>query len=132
VSRPSNLTGFVRDALGCGCPPEVLADIRASRLTLPGLSVVAGTRLDVGGRLLVYILVAAGDQGDVDATAAVALAAGLGERDRDGFNRFRLVVAAAQPERVANPVVDACLAAGLPRGRVHLHVVPLSALPELG
>jgi hypothetical protein len=60
--EPSALARFVRDVLGCGCPEEILRSITVDRGHLvPGLDVEV-TRLDVGGRLLVYVVPAAAAQ----------------------------------------------------------------------
>ena len=128
--RGEGATRFVREVLGCGCPEEVLRSIRADRGRLvPGLDVEV-TRIDAGGRLLVYV-VPAGAAERLETVIAAAVEAGAGERDRRGFNRFRLVIAADDSAAI-EPRARAAFAACEPRDeRAHLHVVPLGELRAL-
>jgi hypothetical protein len=129
--EPSALARFVRDVLGCGCPEEILRAIRVDRGRLvPGLDVEV-TRLDVGGRLLVYVVPAAAAQ-PLPALVAAAVEAGVSERDRRGFNRFRLVLAADSPAALERPARDALAACERRDERVHLHVVSSAELSALG
>jgi len=119
------LRRFVRDTLGCGCPDEVLDAIRCERTSSPP---VTRWRLDVGGRLLVWIVDEA--RSTIGETVAACLRAGVEERDRLGFNRFRLVVAGHDPqlERSARAAFDSMRHAD---DRVHLHVLYPEVLPGL-
>jgi hypothetical protein len=126
--EPSALARFVRDVLGCGCPEEILRLITVDRGHLvPGLDVEV-TRLDVGGRLLVYVVPAAAAQ-PLPALVAAAVEAGVSERDRRAFNRFRLVLAAGSPAALEQPARDALAACGRRDERVHLHVVAVEDCP---
>jgi hypothetical protein len=119
MSSPA-LVHFVRDVLGCGCPDEVLQSTSVEHRPGAG-GEPAITRMDVGGRLLIYIVELAGSQRS-DIVIPAALEAGLADRDRHGFNRFRLVLTTADPtaiEPAARAAFDAC---NLPDDRVHLHV----------
>lgn len=95
---------FTRNCLGCDCPAEVFQHIDCNQgeeapEAPNGLRPVR--RLDIGGRLLVYIAEAAGGDGQKEAlaTALGELAgAGIKDRDSEGFNRFRLVIACPKPE----------------------------------
>jgi hypothetical protein len=78
---------LVRDLLGCSCPDEVFADI-----DLRWRGATRALDLRVGGRLLVHL------RWPVDIpTAEIGLVSWLHEgrvtRDRDGLNRYRLVLA---------------------------------------
>ena len=125
------LAGFVRDVLGCGCPEEVLRSITVDRSRpILGLDVEVA-RLDVGGRLLVYVVPAPASR-KLRSVVAAAVEAGISERDRRSFNRFRLVLACADPAEVepaARAAFDAC---PRPDERVHLHVVSSAELSVLG
>jgi len=119
----AQLRRFVRDTLGCGCPDEVLAAIEADEVAGPPMP---RWRLDVGGRLLVWVV-----DGDRAAAGVVAacLRAGVEERDRLGFNRYRLVVVGEDPGvgRAARAAFDAGWVAD---GRVHLHLLPPDLVPR--
>jgi hypothetical protein len=121
-----NIEGFVRDALGCACPPAVFGDISLETAPAAFTGIPGARLLAIGGRLLVLLV--------DDAPAGLAshainslLRRGRDLRDAGGFNRFRLVI-------VAPPGCD-------PRGagdsvtpvddRVHLHTLASAQLPAL-
>jgi hypothetical protein len=128
-SRRRAIAAFARDTLGCGCPAEVFAQIQESQLDLPGLP-DPGRRFAIGGRLLVY-LVAPADPEAVLAHLAAWVAMGRAERDAQGMNRLRLVIATDDPEARSGRL-HACFDA-LPEldGRLHLHVLPSGAVAGL-
>jgi hypothetical protein len=120
---------FIRTTLGCGCPKEVLQWIECSHSEAVPEHGLRLTRIDVGGRLLVYVITGeVAPETAADALPAL-LAAGLAERQRTGFNRLRLVVAVDDPEAI-RPVAERAFAAAAPHDdRVHLHVVAVDELP---
>lgn len=109
------LRAFVREQLGCTCPEDVFDTVERGGLDLDGRP--AGTRLVVGGRLLIYVAT-----GPVDAPSVAALA-GAGRRDRDGhgLNRFRLAIA-APPDAASRGALEAAFTgavAGDPKAHLH-------------
>jgi len=90
---------FIRDTLGCKCPPELFQDLteevelsggplyEAFSLTDKSLSPLIDRVFSVGGRLLVVVT-----RSFEKETVLRFLEAGKGVRDQMGFNRFRLVV----------------------------------------
>jgi hypothetical protein len=119
---------FVRQTLGCGCPEEVLDSIRCES----GLLQETGhsrLRLDVGGRLLVWIL--AVDEGEqrLGGVIVTAIRQGRAERDGAGFNRFRLVLACDAPAAIGAAAEAAFASLHDLDDRVHLHVVAAEDLP---
>ena len=122
------LIRFVRDVLGCGCPDEVLQSITVGRgRWVPAIEAEI-TRLDVGGRLLVYVVEPAGAE-PLTTVVSGAVAAGLADRERHGFNRFRLVLATGDPAAIKAAAREAFEACNLPDERVHLHVVAVEDCP---
>jgi hypothetical protein len=124
----SALAGFVRDVLGCGCPEDLLRAIHVDRGRLVHGLDAEVMRLDVGGRLLVYVVPAVATQ-PLPTVVAAGVEAGISERDGRSFNRFRLVLACANPAEVepaARAAFDAC---PRPDDRVHLHVVSVEDCP---
>ena len=116
---------FIRDTLGCECPPELFQDLAdevelsdgplygAFSLTDESLLPLMDRVFSVGGRLLVVVT-----RSFERETVLRFLEAGKGVRDQMGFNRFRLVVMAPDGQ-------DETLAA-MPAhfdDRVHLHFV---------
>ena len=63
----AELQHFVRDTLGCGCPDKVLEWIECSVTDAAPAHDIRLFRMDVGGRLLVYVI----ESGDECCTVAV-------------------------------------------------------------
>ena len=123
------LRHFIRSTLGCGCPEETLQWIECSHSHGAPAHDLRLTRIDVGGRLLVYVIES--DLGPDAAAAAVpaVVASGLVERARGGFNRLRIVVAGSDPDAL-RPLATAHFAASAPcDDHLHLHVVAIEDLP---
>jgi len=109
---------LVRDVLGCRCPEDVFEDVECREN--PGF--LCGTplryKISVGGRLLIYVLEANATLDVIKALPSV-IDDGTAERDRRGFNRFRLVVASDDADRVRTVLGGV----KTPDDRVHLHAV---------
>jgi len=120
-----SVEAFVRDALGCSCPPAVFSDVRLD-CAPAAFTEIPGTRLlAIGGRLLVLLVDSPTDMAVTQINRL--LRQGRDLRDAGGFNRFRLVI-------VAPP---GCDPRALPDGvdladdRVHLHTLAAAQLPAL-
>jgi len=128
-SEVDQLRRFVRHTLGCGCPEEVLRRIdRAPDLELP-VEQGNGVRLDVGGRLLVYLLPAATEESTLRVQLAAAVEAGLADRQRGRFNRLRIVLVSDGVEDIERAARRAFADCHCPDARVHLHVVDTTEVP---
>ena len=119
---------FARETLGCRCEPEVFARVEDASVPLPGLTEIH-RRITVGGRLLIYVAEVS-DAIQAAAHLGAWIATGLSERDRRGLNRLRLVVALDEPTPESVADIEGAFAR-LPDldDRVHLHVVPTTAVP---
>jgi hypothetical protein len=119
---------FVRDRLGCRCPPEVFLNVDLT--TRPG---AAGSdpylRLALGRRLLIHMVNLA-SHGQFAAALARCAQSGLEERDAGGFNRFRLVwVAPDGAAGATTALAEAFAAATGGDARAHLHVLAADQVP---
>jgi len=120
---------FIRSTLGCGCPDEVLEWIECSQSEVDEDNDLRLTRIDVGGRLLVYVIEAERDPSAAAAAVPTVVASGLVERETGGFNRLRVVVATQDPDAI-RPHVETSFAASAPLDdRIHIHVVATDNLP---
>lgn len=123
----SGIERFVRGTLGCGCPDEVFQSIAIRRLpaTADRPPVV---ELLVGSRLLIHVVApptAASANGWLEQLAAN----GRATRDRHGYNRFRLVVAASGGAAPAADLEARFARAAVGDDRMHLHVIAADRLP---
>lgn len=108
---------FVQGTLGCACPEEVF-----DRIAVYADAGEVSHRIRIGGRLLVYILEAS-RAADVSSAVTSALREGVRERDREHFNRLRLVVVSPSPERIAEAVQAAFSGSPARDEKTHLHVL---------
>jgi hypothetical protein len=113
---------FVQRTLGCSCPEEVF-----DRIAVDTGAGEVSHRIRIGGRLLVYILEAS-RASDISSAVAAALQEGVRERDRDHFNRLRLVVVSPSPERIAETAQTAFSSSSARDEKTHLHVLATRAL----
>lgn len=121
------LTSFVRGTLGCECPDEVFSQIVVRLVAADSPSPVK-LAIEVGGRLLIHVI-EEGEAMEDPGLIQEVVEEGVRARDARGFNRFRLVVAAADDADRATlrgrfdavPTRDE---------RTHLHVLPAASIPR--
>ncbi len=119
---------LVRDILGCGCPDDVFENIQVGRPRLfKDWKGPVSLQILVGWRLLVS-LVDAGTLNHITEDCQALLEEGRMFRDKRGLNRFRLVLVGHVESHVVHQLED--LAARVDE-KVHVHVVPLEAMPNV-
>lgn len=126
--NPNDATGierFVQGTLGCQCPDEVFRHVEVGRLPAGGAT---GRRLVIGDRLLIHI-VEAPERPDAPDWLERLAAAGRDERNRRGYNRFRLVVATSTATGDPSALEGRFTRALRADARAHLHVLPADLLP---
>ncbi len=125
----SRLRTFIRSTLGCACPDEFLEWIHCTHTDLDQALDTKLTRIDVGGRLLVYVLEAEDSGQRAEEALPAVIAAATVDRASGCFNRLRIVVATDDPERL-RPDLERRFRESAPLDdRLHLHVVQPSDLP---
>jgi len=116
--RYPEIKRFVQETLGCSCPEDVFNNIDYQKESAG----IPGSRVNVGGRLLIYIITVDGIS-SIQAVINAALAQGVDERDNKGFNRFRLVLVASRPDDLRSLSGQAFDRSGYVDEKTHLHVV---------
>jgi hypothetical protein len=126
-SDQGDIERFVRGTLGCRCPDEVFRTVSVSRLpAVPGRPPVL--QLLIGSRLLIHVAAAPAEPSAAGWLEQLATN-GRAARDRHGYNRYRLVIAAEAPG-CAVAGLEARFARALARDeRAHLHVLDAAQLP---
>ena len=109
---------FVQQTLGCSCPQEVFDQIDYQKAGAGNF----GGKINVGGRLLVYII-SMDEKSGLREVINAALQQGVRERDEKGFNRFRLVLAASRPDELSSLAEQVFARSGEADGKAYLHVV---------
>ena len=120
------IKSFVQHTLGCGCPEEVFGHIDwEENVKSPGT--ISYSRINIGNRLLVYIA-ALGHREKPSKVLPALMANGRQERDRLGFNRFRLVISTDVPEDTGREAAEIFEMSGKDE-KMHLHVIPTRSIP---
>jgi len=109
---------FVQKTLGCSCPENVFKKIVYQKAR----EGILGGKVDVGGRLLIYIITVDGKAG-IQRVVHTALEQGVEERDNKGFNRFRLVLVASRPDALRSTAEQAFDSSEHIDEQTHLHIV---------
>jgi hypothetical protein len=118
MADKGKIKAFVQDVLGCGCGEEVFKIIELRHDEMAGTHY---DRINIGNRLLIYIF-ATDDPVFVGKELAGIVRAGKEERDREGFNRFRLVLSTDEA-RVEIAAMKAYKDLDFADDRTFLHVV---------
>jgi hypothetical protein len=123
----TSIERFVRGTLGCGCPDEVFQHLVVSRLPpIAGRPPIV--QLQVGSRLLIQVVEPLDGAMDSDWIEQLA-ASGRAARDRHGYNRFRLVIAAPAPLSSVRELQECFARAFVGDEKAHLHFVGSEQLP---
>lgn len=131
-ARPATpaLERFVRETLGCTCPADVFDRVRHIPVDTR-IDIGLTRRIDVGGRLLIHVYDIARPDDAIDRMADW-VAEGRAERERQGMNRLRLVIATGRLNPAAMRDIQAAFtAAPFADERVHLHIVDRDAVAAL-
>ena len=115
---------FVQYTLGCGCPEEVFTQIEWEERN-HFQETIYYSRINLGNRLLIYVA-SLGKENPSEVLPAL-MTRGKQERDRLGFNRFRLVIATDVPGD-AGKAADAFETSEKDE-KMHLHVLPTDGIP---
>ncbi|MFA5866367.1 MAG: hypothetical protein WC891_00160 [Actinomycetota bacterium] len=89
---------FVQETLGCGCPEEVFNQIEHMKGEPIEGGLILRDRIVIGRRLLVYIYEDTDGEDVQESVIRTLLTAGVHERNKNSFNRYRLVLLTQTPE----------------------------------
>ncbi|MBL7154744.1 MAG: hypothetical protein ISS79_13600 [Phycisphaerae bacterium] len=118
---------FVQKTLGCNCPEEVFEHIDCRADVNLDAEIALDYEINIGNRLLIFA--ASIDQADsIRPILSQLVRAGIKKRDREGFNRFRLVLLTKRPGRLAKEAFEVFDSLGVDE-KAHLHVI--RRLPDM-
>ena len=122
IPNTAEIKLFVTTQLGCGCPDSVFEQVDYDPAWLLPGSGQPMQRLLIGQRLLIYLL-AIDVATDLPVVLPRLVEVGRLERDRNGYNRLRIVIASTRTEAIR--AVAEGIFAGLAHAdeNVHLHVL---------
>ena len=127
--QTTRLQTFIRSTLGCGCPDEVLEWIQCTHTELTQEEDTRITRIDVGGRLLVWVLEIDGPDQRAEQALPGVIAAAMVDRATGCFNRLRIVVAIDDPEEMTARLERSFTSSAPLDDKGHLHIVSPMDLP---
>ena len=125
-----NIKRFVRQVLGCECPEEVFNHIESTYSIPLDNGIVLHHRINIGNRLLVYVVIAA-SASFVQEALPELVKTGRDERDRKGFNRFRLVLASDKVNEITKVAERTFQTLPCLDDKIHLHVAEKNAVSFL-
>jgi len=122
-----NIKSFVRDILGCTCPEEVFQQIECAENIRIQENLWIAHRIDVGGRLLIYVYNVERPTDIVEDMTKLILH-GQAAKKADGYNRFRLVLISDDKEGIAGHTAQVFDELEKDEN-IHLHVVGEGEFP---
>jgi hypothetical protein len=118
---------FVRQTLGCKCPDEVFRHIDCQYNITLNNNIVLRNKINIGNRLLIYV-VETNDADFVKNKLAVLVSAGKNERETQGFNRLRLVIATDNKNVIGDTAESIFKTLDSTDEKIHLHIILRKAL----
>ncbi len=124
----STIKKFARNVLKCNCPEEVFKTIVCEDNFQIDNSIIVSHKINIGNRLLVYVSVLDEKHGWKSILNELV---NSGERVRNekGFNRFRLVFACTNVDKIKDEL-NASFDRLNKDDKIHLHVIHTSDFPS--
>ena len=119
---------FVKETLGCSCPDEVFEHIELERDINLDNGILLNAKINIGNRLLVYVM-EVNQKGFLQENLHIVVSIGKEERDKRGFNRFRLVLSGEKIDEFEQAAYSIFNGLAMKDEKMHLHLVR-DALPE--
>jgi hypothetical protein len=119
---------FVRETLGCTCPDEVVQHIDCRASVEASVNILLDYEINIGDRLLIFV-VNTDEAGSLELLIPQLVRNGTERRNREHFNRFRLVLLTEEPTDIAEEA-SAIFQFLDTDEKVHLHVVAKDDLAE--
>ncbi|MFX1521257.1 MAG: hypothetical protein ACFFCD_15190 [Promethearchaeota archaeon] len=91
MMKKENIKEFVKETLGCDCPENVFTSIDSQLNVKLNNDILLNSKINIGNRLLIHVI-EVNDSNSIKSNLSTLVSMGKRERDRGGFNRFRLVL----------------------------------------
>ncbi len=119
---------FIKETLGCNCPDEVFEHIELERNINLNNDILINAKINIGNRLLVYVM-EVNKKSFLQNNLHAAVSFGKEERDKRGFNKFRLVLSGERIEEFEQAAYTIFNGLAVKDEKMHLHLVR-DVLPE--
>ena len=130
VVNNKNIKVFVVQTLGCECPNQVFEYIDCQHNVILNNGIPLSVRINIGNRLLIYLL-EIDDTSFIQTNLSALIRLGKDDRDRMGFNRFRLVIFSDNTDRIEHAAHTIFENLVDKDEKVHLHILSKSEFPTL-
>ena len=130
MMRNENIKVFVRQTLGCDCPEKVFEHIDCQHDIKLNNDISLSYKINIGNRLLIYII-EANDSNFVKSNLSTLVYVGKNERDKKGFNRFRLVIVSDKTNEIKQVAHNMFEVLEDKDEKVHLHIFNKNEFPTL-
>jgi len=120
---------FAREVLGCGCPDDVFLDISVEKDPASFAGPPVEFLMKIGGRLMIGVTPESRSDEAANQLQRL-LETGRNLRDREGFNRFRLVFISDDQANMQKSIEKKLNGFSGLDDRVHAHAVRPGSLPH--
>jgi len=121
---------FVRQTLGCECPDQVFEYIDLKRDIKLEKDLILKYKINIGNRLLIYAFEII-DISFLNINLSTLIHVGKSERDKKGFNRFRLVIVTDDKNNVERSAEKLFKVISDVDDKIHLHIIDKGEFPVL-
>jgi hypothetical protein len=122
MSENGKIKTFVRETLGCVCTDEVFKYIRHQDNFQLIDNLLLKNKINIGNRLLIYIVEIDDVKGVIEKVSTL-IHIGKTERDKKGFNRFRLVIMTNNSDTIKQRIEKTFPTLNGVAEKAHLHVI---------
>jgi hypothetical protein len=122
MNKENMIKSFVINKLGCNCPDEVFNIIKWQKDVQIDKNIILNYKINIGNRLLIYIIEIE-DHNFINDNLVKIFMLGIGERNNNKFNRFRLAIISnniAEIDSIAQNILNNL---NIGDQKVHLHVI---------
>jgi len=128
--KNENIKVLVRQTLGCECPEKVFKYIDCQHDIKLNNDILLSYKINIGNRLLIYII-EVNDSNFMKSNLSTLTYMGKNERDKRGFNRFRLVIVTDKTSEIKQVAHTMFRVLEDKDEKVHLHIVNKNEFPAL-
>ena len=124
MNKENMIKSFVINKLGCNCPAEVFNIIEWQKDVQIDNNIILNYKINIGNRLLIYIIDIEDAQFINNNNLLKIFLFGIGERNDNNFNRFRLAIISNNIAEIASIAQNVFNKLNIDDPKIHLHLLP--------
>jgi len=122
MNKDTLIKNFVINNLGCNCPAEVFNIIEWQKDVQIADNITLNYKINIGNRLIIYIIDIMNAEFLNDNLFKV-IQIGIGERNDNNFNRFRLVIISNNIAEIGSIARNIFYKLNIDDKKIHLHLM---------